>query len=160
MMTADAPPDHPVVLFDGVCTLCTDTVQFLIRRDPEGLFQFAPLQSNPAQELLAAHGLEDHDLDSIVLIEGGDCYVKSDAAIRIAVRLGGAYRLFGPTKYVPRALRDAVYDVVAAHRYRIFGRRESCMVPTEGNRNRFLAGGPEGTSTGDSDEAAAAADSD
>jgi predicted DCC family thiol-disulfide oxidoreductase YuxK len=75
----DAPEDHPVVLFDGVCNLCTGTVQFLIRRDPKGLFRFAPLQSDVAGDLLAEHGLEGHDLDSIVLIEGGKTYVKSSS---------------------------------------------------------------------------------
>jgi len=144
----DAPEDHPVVLFDGVCNLCTGTVQFLIRHDPEGLFRFAPLQSEVAQDLLAEHGLEDHDLDSIVLIEGEETYVKSGAAIRIGSLLGGVYGLLGPTKYLPRFLRDAVYDLVARYRYRVFGKRESCMVPTEDNRRRFLAGGPGATSDG------------
>ena len=138
-MTVDPPDDHAIVLFDGVCNLCAGTVQFLIRRDPEGQFKFAPLQSAVAQDLLAEHGLADHDLDSIVLIEDGETYVKSDAAIRIGVLLGGLYRLLGPTKYLPRFLRDAVYDFVAAHRYRVFGKRERCMLPTEEHRRRFLA---------------------
>ncbi len=152
----DAPEGHPVVLFDGVCNLCTTTVQFLIRRDPEGLFRFAPLQSDVAQELLAERGLADHDLDSIVLIEGNETYVKSDAAIRIGVLLGGVYRLLGPTKYLPRLLRDAVYDLVATYRYRVFGKRDRCMMPTEENKRRFLAGGPTGESAGDGGETAAA----
>lgn len=152
----DAPEGHPVVLFDGVCNLCTTTVQFLIRRDPEGLFRFAPLQSDVAQELLAERGLADHDLDSIVLIEGEETYVKSDAAIQVGVRLGGIYRLLGPTKYLPRLLRDAVYDLVATYRYRVFGKRDRCMMPTEENKRRFLAGGPTGESAGDDGETAAA----
>jgi len=155
MADAPAPENHPVVLFDGVCNLCTGTVQFLIRRDPEGLFRFAPLQSDVAQELLAEHGLADHDLDSIVLIEGEETYVKSDAAIRIGVLLGGVYRLLGPTRYLPRLLREAVYDFVAKYRYRVFGKRESCMMPTEENRRRFLAGGP-GAPAGAGGEPAAA----
>jgi predicted DCC family thiol-disulfide oxidoreductase YuxK len=135
-------PEHPVVLFDGVCNLCTGTVQFLIRRDPEGQFRFAPLQSEVARDLLEEHGLEGHDLDSIVLIENGEVYVKSNAAIRIGVLLGGVYRLLGPTKYLPRLLRDAVYDLVADYRYRVFGKKDRCMIPTPENRERFLAGGP------------------
>jgi predicted DCC family thiol-disulfide oxidoreductase YuxK len=134
--------DHHVVLFDGVCNLCTNAVQFLIERDG-GLFRFAPLQSDVADELLADCGLADHDLDSIVLVEDGKCYVKSDAVIRIATALGGGYRLLGPTKYVPRFVRDAVYDLVAASRYQVFGKRDRCMVPTEENRARFLATGTE-----------------
>jgi predicted DCC family thiol-disulfide oxidoreductase YuxK len=155
----DAPDGHPVVLFDGVCNLCTTTVQFLIRRDPEGLFRFAPLQSDVAQELLAERGLADHDLDSIVLIEGNETYVNSDAAIRIGVLLGGVYRLLGPTKYLPRLLRDAVYDFVARYRYRVFGKRDRCMMPTEENRSRFLAGGPDGGPAGE-DGTTAAVESD
>jgi predicted DCC family thiol-disulfide oxidoreductase YuxK len=151
----DAPGDHPVVLFDGVCNLCAGTVQFLIRHDPEGRFRFAPLQSAVAQDLLAEHGLENHDLDSIVLIEGDETYVKSDAAIRIGVLLGGVYRLLGPTKYLPRFLRDTVYDLVAKYRYRVFGKRESCMMPTEENRRRFLAGGPGGDPAGEGSTTAA-----
>lgn len=133
--------DHPVVLFDGVCNLCASTVQFLIERD-DGLFRFAPLQSDVADELLADCGREDHDLDSVVLVEDGECYVKSDAVIRIAVLLGGVYRVLGPTAYLPRLLRDGVYDLVAASRYSVFGRRDHCLMPSEEHRGRFLAGGP------------------
>jgi predicted DCC family thiol-disulfide oxidoreductase YuxK len=152
----DVPENHPVVLFDGVCNLCAGTVQFLIRHDPEGLFRFAPLQSEVAGELLAEHGLAGQDLDSIVLIEDEETYVKSDAAIQVGVRLGGIYRLLGPTKYLPRFLRDAVYDLVATYRYRVFGKRDRCMMPTEENRSRFLAGGPTGESAGDGGETATA----
>jgi predicted DCC family thiol-disulfide oxidoreductase YuxK len=153
-MTTPAP-ERPVVLFDGVCNLCAGTVQFLIRHDPEGRFRFAPLQSEVARDLLEAHGLADHDLDSIVLIEDGKAHVKSDAAIRIGVRLGGLYRLLGPTKYLPRLLRDAVYDLVASYRYRVFGKKDQCMMPTPENRERFLAGGP----ASDSDPASGGTDS-
>jgi predicted DCC family thiol-disulfide oxidoreductase YuxK len=140
---ADTHGDHPVVLFDGVCNLCANTVQFLIERDPEGLFRFAPLQSDVAGELLADCGYEEHDLDSIVLVEDSGCYVKSEAVIRIATSLGGIYRLLGPTKYVPQFLRDGVYDLVAASRYQVFGKRDRCMVPTPEHSARFLAGGPD-----------------
>jgi len=140
---AESPVDHPVVLFDGVCNLCTNAVQFLIERDPEGLFRFAPLQSPIAQELLADCELDEHDLDSIVLVDGGECYVKSDAVIRIATTLGGVYRLLGPTAYVPQFLRDGVYDLVADSRYEVFGKRDQCMVPTPAHRARFLAGEPQ-----------------
>jgi len=137
-MTGDASTEHPVVLFDGVCNLCAGTVQFLIRRDPEGLFRFAPLQSEAAEALLADHGLDDHDLDSIVLIEGDDVYVKSDAAIRIATHLGGVYRLLWPFRFLPRRLRDWAYDVVAERRYGWFGKRDQCMVPTGDLESRFI----------------------
>lgn len=144
----DAPPDldghadvedHPVVLFDGVCNLCTGTVQFVIERDPEGTFRFAPLQSAVGTELLAEHGLSTDHMSSFVLLADGEVYTKSGAAIRIARRLGLPYSLLTPFLAVPKPIRDAVYDLVATHRYRIFGKRESCMVPTDDVRERFLA---------------------
>lgn len=140
-MVEDVPSDHPVVLFDGVCNLCAGYVQFLVRRDPDGIFRFAPLQSAVAETLLEARDVDGDELDSIVLIEDDDVYVKSSAVVRIAVHLGGVYRLLGPFRYVPERLRDFVYDVVAARRYDWFGRREACMIPTPELESRFLAGG-------------------
>ncbi|WP_440766165.1 thiol-disulfide oxidoreductase DCC family protein [Natronorubrum sp. DTA7] len=137
-MGTDIPEDDPIILFDGVCNLCHGFVQFLVPRDTEGQFHFASLQSDVGQQLLADHGLEGHDLDSVVLIEGDDAYVKSGAVIRIARRLGGIYRLLGPTRYLPRRLRDWAYDLVAEHRYRIFGQKEQCMMPTGNVQERFL----------------------
>lgn len=137
-MAADAPDDAPIVLFDGVCNLCAGFVQFIVPRDPNGEFHFASLQSEVGQQLLADHGLADHDLDSIVLLEGDDAYVKSAAVIRIADLLGGVYTLARPLGYLPRRLRDRGYDVVAANRYRIFGKKEQCMLPTGDVRARFL----------------------
>lgn len=140
-MTEDTT-EHPVILFDGVCNLCSGSVQFVIRRDPEGVFRFAPLQSSVGEQLLAEHGLEDHDLDSVVLLEDGEVYVKSDAAIRVGARLGGVYRLLSPFRYLPRRLRDAVYDVIADRRYDWFGQKDQCMMPSPEIESRFLAGGP------------------
>ncbi|TYT63701.1 thiol-disulfide oxidoreductase DCC family protein [Natrialba swarupiae] len=132
------PEDGAVVLFDGVCNLCTGFVQFLIPRDPEGIFHFASLQSDVGQQLVDDYGLENHDLDSIVLIEGEKVYVKSTAALRIGTLLGGVYRLAGPLRYLPRRLRDFGYDVVAANRYRLFGKKDQCMMPSEDVQSRFL----------------------
>ncbi|WP_339104818.1 thiol-disulfide oxidoreductase DCC family protein [Haloterrigena salinisoli] len=137
-MDTDVPDDGPIVLFDGVCNLCHGFVQFLIPRDPEGQFRFASLQSDVGQRLLAEHGLSDRDLDSVVLLEGDEAYVKSDAVIRIGQLLGGVYRLLGPCRFLPRRFRDRAYDLVARHRYRLFGRKEQCMLPTGNVRDRFL----------------------
>ncbi|SIR77226.1 thiol-disulfide oxidoreductase DCC family protein [Natronorubrum thiooxidans] len=137
-MSVDVPDDGPIVLFDGVCNLCHGFVQFILPRDTEKQFYFASLQSDVAQELLAAHGLETESLESVVLIEGEDAYVKSAAVIRIAQRLGGVYRLLGPFRFLPRRLRDWLYDLVADHRYRVFGTKDQCMLPTGDVRDRFL----------------------
>ena len=133
---------HPVLLFDGVCNLCNRWVQFVIERDPAAEVRFAPLQSTAAKRLLADCGYEGETLDSVVLVEAGTCYTKSDAVVRVAHHLGGIYRLLGPTTAVPTRLRNAVYDFVAARRYGWFGRRDHCRMPEPGVRERFLAGGP------------------
>jgi predicted DCC family thiol-disulfide oxidoreductase YuxK len=138
----ETPEDHPVILFDGVCNLCTGYVVFLIRRDPEGVFRFAPLQSAVGRRLLEGHDPDPDALNSVVLVEGDECHVKSDAVLRAAAHLGGAYRLLAPIRYIPRRLRNAVYDAVAARRYDWFGRRDRCMMPTPDVESRFLAGGP------------------
>jgi predicted DCC family thiol-disulfide oxidoreductase YuxK len=138
MGTDELPADAPVVLFDGVCNLCVGSVQFLLEHDDEEVLRFAALQSAAGAELLAQCGLSADNMDSIVLGEGEDCYTKSDAALRIAGHLGGGFRLATPLGLVPRRLRDAVYDVVAEHRYRWFGRREECLRPTPEREARFL----------------------
>ncbi|RKD88107.1 thiol-disulfide oxidoreductase DCC family protein [Halopiger aswanensis] len=137
-MSADVPDEAPIVLFDGVCNLCNGFVQFLVPRDTDEQFYFASLQSDVATELLAEHDLPTDDLESIVLIEGDDCYVKSAAVLRIAQLLGGVYALLGPFRYLPRPIRDLAYDLVAANRYRLFGKKEQCMMPTGDVRSRFL----------------------
>lgn len=133
---------HPVLLFDGVCNVCNWWVRFVIQRDPEAEFRFAPLQSAVATELLEHAGYEGESLDSVVLVEGGEYYDKSDAVIRGARHLGGLYTLLLPSKLVPTWLRNRCYDAVAKRRYRWFGRREQCMVPGPDIEQRFLAGGP------------------
>ena len=140
------PERHPVVLFDGVCNLCEGAVTFLIQRDPEGVFRFAPLQSTVAEALLAGHEIDPTDLDSVVLVEGDRVYTKSDAVLRAAHHLGGIYRLFPPLAILPRRLRDGLYDFVADRRYGWFDKKEQCMMPTPDIRSRFLAGGPGTTS--------------
>lgn len=130
--------EHPVILFDGVCNFCNSSVQFIIRRDPAGRFRFAALQSDAARQLLTGRGIDTHELDSIVLIDNGRGYTESTAALRIARRLKGWPKLAAPLMIIPRPLRDEVYRWLARHRYRWFGKRESCMLPTPNVRQRFL----------------------
>jgi predicted DCC family thiol-disulfide oxidoreductase YuxK len=141
-MTTETPDGHPVVLFDGVCNLCAGAVTFLIRRDPEAVFRFAPLQSDIGERLAEEHDIPTEDLETVALIENGRCYTKSSAALRAARHLGGVYRLFGLFWFVPKVVRDWVYDIVASHRYEWFGKRDACLMPTDDIRDRFLAGGP------------------
>ena len=115
---------HPVILFDGVCNLCNGWVNFVINRDPAGVFHFAPLQSEGASDLLhsgtnlAANSAE---YDSIVLLDGGQVFEKSDAVLRIASELGRGWPLLSIFRVIPSTLRDKVYDIVAGHRYSWFG---------------------------------------
>ena len=136
------PPEHPIVLFDGVCNLCNGTVQFLIRRDRARIFRFAPLQSEAAHRVCAEAGLPapGNDPGSMLLILGGRVFDRSTAALQIARRLPFPWPMCAVFLLVPRVLRDIVYRLVARYRYRWFGKNESCMVPTQELRALFLPG--------------------
>lgn len=141
MSGGDSPAtDGPVLLFDGVCNLCNGTVRWLIEHDPEGQFRFASLQSEAAAALLAETGLGESYFDSLVLVDGGDYFAKSEAVLEVARRLDAPWSWAGALGVVPRPLRDLVYDVVAAARYDLFGMRDQCMVPSPEIRDRFLDG--------------------
>ncbi len=129
-----------IVLFDGVCNLCNGAVQFVVDRDPQAIFRFAALQSEAATRLLAERGImvDVNAPDSIVLIEGGKVYQRSDAALRIAQKLSAAWPAMYAFIVVPRFVRDAVYKFIAQHRYLWFGRTEVCRVPTPELRARFV----------------------
>lgn len=135
---ADVPRDKPILLFDGVCNLCTGTVQWVLERDDEEQFRFASLQSGAGQALLAEFGLPTDDFDTFVLVEGGEYYTKSTAVLRVARRLGVPYAALYPLIGVPSFLRDRVYDLVADHRYEVFGKRDACMMPSSELQDRFL----------------------
>lgn len=128
----------PIILFDGVCNLCNRAVDFVIARDPRGIFRFASLQSEAAKPLLARCGMAADSLESIVLVEDDACHVRSAAALRIARRLTWPWPALYALVVLPRPLRDAVYDWFARHRYRVFGRRQACRLPTPDLAARFL----------------------
>lgn len=127
-----------VVLFDGVCNLCSTSVQFIIQHDPKGYFQFASLQSPAGAALLEQHHLPANSLSSLVLVEDGKTYTHSTGALRIARRLSGAWPLLYGCIIVPAFLRNAVYNLIARNRYRWFGKKEACWLPTPALRSRFL----------------------
>ncbi|MEO8197730.1 MAG: DCC1-like thiol-disulfide oxidoreductase family protein [Thermoanaerobaculia bacterium] len=137
----------PILLFDGVCNLCGATVQWVIRHDPQGIFRFAALQSAAGQAILARVGESlaaagaGKTLDSVVLVDGERCWVRSAAALEVLRRLGGPWALLRVFGLLPRAVRDAIYDRVARRRYRWFGRRDECWLPTPELRRRFLDAG-------------------
>ena len=127
-----------IVLFDGVCNLCNASVTFIIDRDPQGMFRFAPLQSEAAQRLVTHNELPVHGRDSVVLLEAGQIYTQSTAALRIARRLSGWWPLVSGLMVVPQPIRDGVYRWIARNRYRWFGQTPTCRVPTPELRQRFL----------------------
>jgi predicted DCC family thiol-disulfide oxidoreductase YuxK len=127
-----------ILLFDGVCNLCNGFVQFMIKRDPKRKFKFASLQSDSAQRLLDRFGLPKDDFDSFVLIKGDKYFLKSTAVLYVLKELGGVWRLFYGFIILPRSFRDFIYDGVAKSRYRIFGKRNQCMIPTPDLQSRFL----------------------
>lgn len=129
---------HGVVLFDGVCNMCNGYVNYVIDHDPADYFRFASLQSEVGSALAAEHGIDAGALSTIILIENGQAYVRSSAALRICRRLSGPLKLLWPLIIVPAFLRDMGYRLVAKYRYRMFGKREACRLPTEGDRSRFL----------------------
>ena len=128
-----------IVLFDGVCNFCDRSVNFIIERDPGGYFKFAPLQSEIGEKLLAENGVDKVETDSVVLIEDGKVYTHSTAALRVARRLEGAWKWFYYLIFVPRPIRDAFYKIFAKYRYRLFGKKDECMLPSPEIRARFLA---------------------
>ncbi|MCB0548247.1 MAG: thiol-disulfide oxidoreductase DCC family protein [Phaeodactylibacter sp.] len=129
---------HPVLLFDGVCNLCNGAVQFIIERDPKGVFRFASLQSAAAKNLLEPYPEAPEDISTIVLLENSRMYTRSDAALRAARHLPGAWPALYGFLIVPRSIRDAVYNWIARNRYRWFGKKDQCMIPTPELRDRFL----------------------
>jgi predicted DCC family thiol-disulfide oxidoreductase YuxK len=128
-----------IILFDGVCNFCNSSVNFIIERDLQGYFKFAPLQSEIGEKLLAKNGVDKIETDSVVLIEDGKVYTHSTAALRVAQKLDGAWRWFYYFIFVPRFIRDAAYKLFAKYRYRLFGKKDECMLPSPDVRARFLA---------------------
>ncbi|SHK98102.1 thiol-disulfide oxidoreductase DCC family protein [Hymenobacter psychrotolerans] len=128
-----------IVLFDGVCNLCNGFVQFIISHDPAGRFRFTALQSEAGQALLARYGqLPAATPETVMLLENGQLYTHSTAALRIAKGLNWPWRGVAAALVLPRFLRDAAYRFVARNRYRWFGRQESCWLPTPELKARFL----------------------
>ena len=137
-MHMPVPPPSPVVLFDGVCNLCDVAVRTIIAADSDARFQFAPLQTDAARELLRRHGRTPESIDSIVLIDESGAHVQSDAALGILTRLPAPWPLAGIAYVLPRTVRDRMYAFIARNRYAWFGRRDVCSVPTPEQRARFL----------------------
>ncbi len=128
-----------IILFDGVCNFCNGSVNFIIERDKEGYFKFAPLQSEIGQKLLEENNIDKTVTDSVVLIEDGKAYLRTTAALKIARKLSGYWSWSYGFIIVPRFFRDIFYNLFAKCRYKMFGKQEACMLPSSDVRERFLA---------------------
>ena len=133
------PREHPIVLFDGVCSLCEGVVRFVITRDPDARLRFTPLQSDLGRMLLQRYGYDPAKIDAVVFVDADGAHDRSTAALRLARHLRAPWRWLGrPLLWIPKRWRDVVYDFVARHRFQWFGRRDACLVPTPELRARFL----------------------
>lgn len=129
---------HKTILFDGVCNLCNSSVNFIIDHDKNDLFRFTSLQSESGQSLLKKFNLNGDNFDSIILIEGDKYYTRSSAVLRIAKEFPGFWKLLYFFIIIPPALRDFAYEIIAENRYKWFGKKDSCRVPTPELKNKFL----------------------
>lgn len=133
------PENKKIILFDGVCNLCNNAINFVIEHDKKDVFRFASLQSDLGKKLVTERGIDPEILDTIILIEPGVVYYeKSTAALKIAKDLSGGYSLLKHFLFLPEFIRDWVYNLVASNRYKWFGKKDSCMIPTPELKAKFL----------------------
>ena len=131
--------DQHIILFDGVCNLCNGTVLFIIKRDKKLKFKFASLQSETGQKIVTQFHLPAEDFDSFVYLKKGKLLLRSDAVLHVLKDLGYPWKIFFAFSVLPISFRDAVYDFIARNRFRFFGKRGACMIPTESTMERFLS---------------------
>jgi len=127
-----------IILFDGICNLCNNAVQFIIKRDKKHHFLFTSLQSDAAQDILLQFQLKNSDLNSIIFIEDEKIYQKSTAVLRISKQLNGLWKLNYAFIIIPKFIRDFIYDIIAKKRYGWFGKREHCMIPSAALKKYFF----------------------
>ncbi|WP_100614543.1 thiol-disulfide oxidoreductase DCC family protein [Confluentibacter citreus] len=138
-MELNLPHNKKLILFDGVCNLCNASVQYIIKHDKKNVFLFAALQSDLGKQIIEAYGIDTNKTDSILLYtpENG-IYYKSTAALKIARHLGFPINVMGTFIIIPAFIRNCVYDYIAKNRYKWYGKKESCMIPTPELKNKFL----------------------
>lgn len=133
------PVNKKIILFDGVCNLCDSTVQFIIKRDKKDIFRFVALQSELGEQIIKHIGVDRSKTDSIILYEPGVAYYyKAEAAIKIAANLGGLFPLMNIFSVLPKSLSNSVYDYIAKNRYKWYGKKDECMIPTPEMKAKFL----------------------
>jgi predicted DCC family thiol-disulfide oxidoreductase YuxK len=130
--------ENPVILFDGLCNFCNGAINFVLKQDKKGIFRFAPLQSEAGRRLLQQYHLPTDEFESFVLIDDGKVYTKSSAALRVMNKLPWYWKEAQIFRVIPTIFRDAIYEFIARNRYKWFGKKDQCMLPTPEMRSRFL----------------------
>jgi predicted DCC family thiol-disulfide oxidoreductase YuxK len=134
------PIDKKIILFDGICNFCNASVRFIIRHDKKDVFRFVSLQTTLGQEILNHIGVDFKKIDSIVLYEPGIAYyLKSEAAFKIAYELNGLFKFLSFFSVLPKSITNLFYDYIAKNRYKWFGKKESCTIPTSELKSKFLS---------------------
>jgi predicted DCC family thiol-disulfide oxidoreductase YuxK len=135
----EIPKNKKIILFDGVCNLCDSAVQFIIKHDKKDIFRFVALQSHLGQEIIKHIGIDTKNIDSIILYQPGIAYYyKSEAVLEIAKSLGGIYNLGTLFSIFPTSFNNRIYDYIAKNRYKWYGKKQSCMIPTKELQTKFL----------------------
>jgi predicted DCC family thiol-disulfide oxidoreductase YuxK len=129
---------HPVILFDGVCNLCSKSVQYVVKHDPEKIFRFASLQSSFGEKILQQYNLPTNTFNSFILLLQGKIYTRSTAALMVAKKLKGPSKLLYGLIILPKFIRDGVYNIIAKKRYKWFGKKTECWVPTPELKRLFI----------------------
>ncbi|MEA5459090.1 thiol-disulfide oxidoreductase DCC family protein [Arcicella sp. LKC2W] len=129
---------YQIILFDGVCNFCNASINFIIDHDPEKHFKFAPLQSDFGQKILGQFNKNTEDFDSVILLKNNQLYQKSEAALEITKHLSGFWKYLTIFRILPTFVLNFFYDIIATNRYLIFGKSDSCRMPTPDLKERFL----------------------
>ena len=135
---SELPNDTSIILFDGVCNFCNSSVNKIIKHDKKNKFKFAALQSETGKKLLEKHSIDSTKIDSIILIENDTAFIKSTAILKISKQMSGLYPLAYGFIIIPTFIRNSVYDFIAKNRYKWFGKKDSCMIPTEEVKSKFI----------------------
>ena len=135
---SELPNDTSIILFDGVCNFCNSSVNKIIKHDKKNKYKFAALQSEIGKKLLEKHSIDSTKIDSIILIENDTVFIKSTAILKISKHLSGLYPLAYGFTIIPTFIRNIVYDFIARNRYKWFGKKDSCMIPTAEVKSKFI----------------------
>lgn len=140
MEIKDLPKDKKIILFDGICNLCDNSVQFIIKHDKKDIFRFVSLQSELGKNISKHIGIKNNQIDSIILYQPGIAYfIKADAAFKILKELNSNYRFLLLFSFIPSFIKNSIYDYIATNRYKWYGKKESCLIPSRELESKFLS---------------------